>query len=146
MTLAIGHWEDGVVVIDCVRERPSPFSPLAVVSEFAETMRRYWLHEATGDRYGAAFNKELFAQNGVAYEISSKTKADLYLDLLPRINSGLIRMPDNDVLVKQLLALERKTSGSGRDAIDHPRGQLDDVANVVAGVASLVREPIRMWQ
>ena len=145
MTLAIAHWEDGVVAIDCVREWPSPLSPGEVVKEVAETMRRYWLYETTGDRYAAAFNKELFAQNGVTYEISSKTKSDLYLDILPRINSGMIKFPDDDTLIQQLLSLERKTMGGGREAIEHPRGQLDDVANAVAGVASLVREPIRMF-
>jgi len=145
MTLAIGHWEDGVVIVDCVRERRSPLSPEGAVSEFAETIRRYGLNEATGDRYGAAFNIELFARHGVSYEISSMSKVDLYLDLVPRINSGMIKLLDDGALITQLLALERKTTGSGREAIDHPRGQLDDLANAVAGVASLVREPIRMF-
>ena len=57
----------------------------------------------------------------------------------------MIKLLDDAELITQLLALERKTTGNGREAIDHPRGQLDDLANAVAGVASLVREPIRMF-
>jgi hypothetical protein len=41
---------------------------------------------------------------------------------------------DNDRLVNQLCALERKVAGSGRDRIDHAPGSHDDVANSVAGV------------
>ena len=145
MTLAIAHWEDGVVVIDCLRERRSPCSPDAAVREFAETISRYRLHEATGDRYGASFFSELFAQNGVSYDISKKSKTDLYLDLVPRINSGKIELLDDHALVTQLLALERKPTTSGRESIDHPRGQLDDLANAVAGVATMNREPAKIF-
>jgi hypothetical protein len=34
--------------------------------------------------------------------------------------------------VRQLLSLERRAFRGGRDAIDHPRGGRDDVANAVA--------------
>ena len=36
-------------------------------------------------------------------------------------------------LVAQLLSLERRTGGSGKDMITHPRDGHDDVANAVAG-------------
>jgi hypothetical protein len=38
-TLAIAHDEDGRVILDCLRERCPPFSPEAVVTEFAETLK-----------------------------------------------------------------------------------------------------------
>ena len=45
MTMAIAHLEkrDGkrVLVLDVIRERLAPFSPEAVVTEFAETLKRY---------------------------------------------------------------------------------------------------------
>ena len=48
------------------------------------------------------------------------------------------RLPRNDRLVRQLTSLERTTArGSGRDNIDHPPGQHDDVSNCVAGSAVL---------
>jgi hypothetical protein len=42
---------------------------------------------------------------------------------------------DNDRLQRQLLSLERRTR-AGRDAIDHPRGAHDDLANAVAAATS----------
>jgi len=39
--------------------------------------------------------------------------------------------------VAQLCNLERKTARGGRDSIDHAPNAHDDVANVVAGVASI---------
>jgi hypothetical protein len=44
---------------------------------------------------------------------------------------------DDSRLVSQLLSLERRTGASGKDAIDHPRGLLDDLANAVAGALVL---------
>ena len=57
---------------------------------------------------------------------------------MPLLNSGRVVLPRNDRLIRQLTSLERTTArGSGRDNIDHPRGQHDDVANAVAGAAVL---------
>ena len=48
-----------------------------------------------------------------------------------------MRLLDNPRLVKQLVALERRTARGGKDSVDHPPGAHDDMANVVAGVASV---------
>lgn len=37
----------------------------------------------------------------------------------------------------QLLALERRVSRGGKDSIDHPPGQHDDLVNAIAGAANL---------
>jgi hypothetical protein len=57
--------------------------------------------------------------------------------LLPLLNSERIELPDNARMVSQLSNLERRTARGGKDSIDHPQGQHDDLANVVAGLASL---------
>jgi hypothetical protein len=49
-------------------------------------------------------------------------------------------MVDNPKLVNQLCNLERRTARSGKDSIDHPPGQHDDLCNAVAGLASLLTE------
>jgi len=41
-------------------------------------------------------------------------------------------------LISQLANLERKTARGGRDSIDHPIGQHDDVSNSVAGLAAII--------
>jgi hypothetical protein len=61
----------------------------------------------------------------------------LYQNFLPLLNSGRVTLPRNDRLVAQIVALERQVSRGGRDSIDHPRGGHDDLANAVAGAASI---------
>jgi len=67
MTLCIGHRQDDVVVIDAVRERKPPFSPDAVVDEFAGVLRAYRVSKVTGDRYGGEWPRERFRERDVGY-------------------------------------------------------------------------------
>jgi len=131
-------------VIDAIREQPAPFDPDATTQEFAGLLALYGLHSVRGDRYGGLWPRERFAKYGISYRVADKTKSELYQALLPRLNAGTIELPDNDRLIKQLLALERRTSRGGRDSIDHPsssgaRGR-DDVANAIAGCAYELRD------
>ena len=41
MTLAVGHRQDDVAIIDATRERKPPFSPEDVVEEFAALLKSY---------------------------------------------------------------------------------------------------------
>jgi hypothetical protein len=51
MTLAIAHKEGNTVILDMVRERRPPFSPEAVVEEFANALKNYRITTVAGDRY-----------------------------------------------------------------------------------------------
>ena len=73
----------------------------------------------------------------MTYVPSARTKAELYQAFVPLVNSGRVELLDNPRMKRQLLALERRTSRTGRDLIDHPPGQSDDLANAVAGVVVL---------
>lgn len=133
MTLAIGHKEGGIAILDVVRERRPPFSPEAVVSEFCDLLKRYRIAKVEGDRYAGEWPPEAFKRFGVTYNASARPKSDLYRDLLPRLNSGEVDLLDEQRLIAQLCGLERRTSRGGRDSIDHAPGSHDDVANAVAG-------------
>ena len=65
--------------------------------------------------------------------LRENSKSEIYVDLLPLINSGAVDLLDHDRLLLQLTSLERRTSRAGKDSIDHPPGAHDDVANAVAG-------------
>jgi hypothetical protein len=152
MTLCIAHNEPRrqVVVIDCVREIPPPFSPEAVVAQFAATLKTYRLRTCTGDRFAGEWPVEQFSKFGIRYEPAPKPKSDLYVDLLPLINSRRIDLLDNAKLLGQLCGLERRTARGGRDSIDHAPGSHDDLANAVAGAAVLAVGrstllPYRQW-
>jgi Terminase large subunit, T4likevirus-type, N-terminal len=138
MTLAIGHRQDDVVVIDAVRERRPPFSPDDVVAEFSALMKSYRITKVHGDRYAGEWPRERFRDRDIGYEPAEKPKSDLYRDLLPLINAKRLDLLDDKKLQAQLCGLERRTSRAGKDSIDHMPGSHDDVANAVAGCASLL--------
>ncbi len=137
MTMSIAHREDGLAVVDCVREVRPKFSPEVVVAEFAADVRRYGLSVATADRYGGSWVVESFLKVGVHVEPSERTKSQIYGDFIAPLNSGLIELPDLPRLHQQLLGLERKTARGGRDTIDHGPGDHDDIVNAVAGACVL---------
>jgi hypothetical protein len=137
--LAIGHAEHGrqMIVIDCVRETKPPFSPEAVVGEYARLLKNYNVNSITGDKYAGIWPVEQFAKFNIRYDQSAAPKSDLYRDTLPLINSRRIDLLDNPKLIAQLCGLERRTARSGRDSIDHAPGAHDDLINAVAGLAAI---------
>ena len=134
-TLAIGHRQESVAVIDAVREVRPPFSPESVVAEFAELLKSYRVSDVTGDRYGGEWPREQFRKCGVQYELSQRPKSDLYRDFLPLINSRQVELLDLPRGIAQLCSLERRTARGGRDSIHHAPGAHDDIANAIAGLA-----------
>jgi hypothetical protein len=134
MTLAMGHIEGKCAVIDAIRERKPPFAPESVVAEFAELCKRYRVTQVQGDRYAGEWPRDAFKRHGIDYLPAVKSKSDLYVEFLPRVNSGEVSLLEHPRLVAQLLRLERRTARGGKDSIDHVPGAQDDVANAVAGV------------
>jgi hypothetical protein len=136
-TLSIDHVEtdaSGVrrAVLDVVREAKSPFSPDAVVAEYAALLKSYGITRVIGDRYGGMWPRERFAAHGVEYVTADKTASDYYLELLPILNSGRAELLDHPRLVAQLTSLERSAARSGKENICHPPNAHDDVINAAA--------------
>jgi hypothetical protein len=142
MTLAIAHTGFSTVekpgtriIIDLIRERRAPFSPDDVCREFADTLKAYGISRVHGDKYAAEWPRERFRVHEIEYRVADKVKSELYLLLLPLLNSNRIELLDNQRLINQLTGLERRTSRAGKDTIDHVPGGQDDVGNAVAGAA-----------
>ena len=133
-TLAIAHFENKTAVLDLVRERQPPFSPEAVIEEYAGVLKKYRVTTAKGDRYAGEFPVEQFRKHGINFEPAERSKSELYGDLVAVINSRGCDLLDNSRLIGQLIGLERRTRNAGRDQIDHAPGAHDDLANAVAGV------------
>jgi hypothetical protein len=85
MTLCIAHNETirNTIVIDALREVRPPFSPEAVVSEFAAVLKSYWLSSVTGDRYAGEWPREQFSKFGVTYQPAARSKRSPALDQQP---------------------------------------------------------------
>lgn len=135
MTLAIGHCEGETAILDAVRERRPPFSPEDVVAEFSALLRTYNnLSDTRGDRYAGHWVIEAFEKRGIRYEHSERTASELYLEFLPLLNAGRVELLDHRRGLAQLIALERRTSRTGRDTVSHPPSGHDDIANVISAV------------
>jgi hypothetical protein len=134
MTLAIGHEQDGIAVLDAVREVRAPFKPSDVTAEFAALLKSYRLREVVGDKYAGAWPADAFLEHGIVYQAAEQPKSSIYLEFLPVLNGGAVELLDHPRLISQLCSLERRTARGGRDSIDHPPGGHDDIANAVAGV------------
>jgi len=134
--IAVSHAEGDRVILDLCRARKAPFNPSAVVEEFATLLKSYGLSEVRGDHYSAEWVASAFQQRGVVYRALEKPKSELYLEVLGPLNSERIELPDHKELLAQFAGLERRTSRSGRDTVDHRVGGHDDSCNAAA--ASLV--------
>jgi hypothetical protein len=138
MTMAIAHTEtphgqSRIIVLDAILERKPPFSPEAVVDEFAALLKQYRIYTITGDRYAGEFPRELFRKRGIVYVPSAKVPSDIYLELLPLVSSRSVDLLDDPKLITQLISLERRTARGGKDSVDHAPGAHDDIANSVTG-------------
>ena len=95
MTLAIAHREDDCAVLDAVREVRPPFSPEAVVAEFAQVLRTYYVTRVSGDRYAGEWCRERVRKASLEYDVCERSKSDLYRELLPALNSGRVELLDH---------------------------------------------------
>jgi len=136
-TKAIAHRDGDHVVLDVLRAWGPPFNPSGVIAESASLSKAYGLHTTSGDRYAPGFVLEGFRSQGVTYTPSPMDRSSLYLEILPLLNSGRVRLVDQPDLLRELRGLERRRGTAGRDRVDHAPGQHDDRANAVAGALVL---------
>jgi hypothetical protein len=133
---AIAHREGDEVVLDLAHEIKPPFNPQAAIAEAAGLFKNYRVTRAVGDKYAAGFVVEGFQRNGITYAYSERDRSAIYLECLPTLTSGRAKLLDNKRLITQFAQLERRTSSSGKDRVDHPGGGVggshDDLSNGVA--------------
>lgn len=132
-TLGIGHLEGSVFILDCLRANHPPFDPAQCAAEYAGVARDYGLAFLTGDAYAGRWVSDAFDKAGMPYRNSDQNKSALYLEMAPSFARGTVKIPEDPKLVRELRLLERRTSRSGRDSVDHPSNGSDDRANVLAG-------------
>jgi hypothetical protein len=115
---------------------------------FADALARYQCFEVFGDAYGREWVTSAFREHGISYVSPTRdgseaklSKSELFLEMLPTVNSRQCVLLHNDRLERQLCLLERSVMGaSGRERVDHPRGSHDDLANTAAGALVMARQ------
>ena len=135
MTMAIGHSDRGICVIDRIEARRPPFSPDIVAEDFAKILHDYRCHEVVGDRYATGWVESQFRKQGIVYRPSALSKSEIYVEAVPLFTMSKILLPKNAELEEEITGLERKTSSSGRDQIEAAPGFHDDISNSALGVA-----------
>lgn len=148
MALAIAHGEGtGYAVLDCLRERRPPFNPGVTIAEFSETLNTYNVQVVKGDRYAGIWPQAEWAKHGIVYEVSEQSKSEIYLALLPLLMSGRAELLDERRSIDQMCRLERRTVRAGRDTVDHPPKEHDDMSNVLAGALTMcaIDETRALW-
>lgn len=136
-TLAIAHLEGEQVITDGVwAERGDPAT---ITANYAGILKQYRIKRIMGDRYAAEWPRQEYRKHGITMEPSDLNRSDLYLELLPIIQTGRVEIPPDHKTVIQLASLERRTGRSGRDSIDHPPGGHEDRANAIAGACWMAK-------
>ena len=82
------------------------------MAEICGELKRFGLTLVHGDRYGADILAERFRDNGIGYRHSDKSKSDLYLELLPLLNSNQVELLEGQRLINQFANLERTSPGA----------------------------------
>jgi hypothetical protein len=142
--IAIAHKVGDDYIIDAVRGI-SKGDPQIVTKEYAELCRAYRIARVTGDNFSKDWVAGAWRALGFEYLQSRKVKAEIYLECVPLWRRGVVHMANVPALVRELRLLERQTHRSGKDTVNHPRNEHDDLANVVCGVlwrlAALAMQP-----
>ncbi|MGB6662330.1 MAG: hypothetical protein WBE90_25425 [Xanthobacteraceae bacterium] len=99
----------------------------------AELCKAYHVGEVVGDHFAGEWVASAWRETGVSYIKSDIAKSQIYLELIPLFARGLVRLPDDARLLRELRQLERRSHRSGRDTVDHPKHLNDDLINAAAG-------------
>ena len=121
LTIAIARADGTKAQLCRVTEWKAPYSPVDKAVEVAAMAREYEVSKVVGDNFSGGVWADLVRKQGTTYEATKRTRSDIYSEFLPLANSDLVELLDHDRTIKQLLALERRTSAAGQDSIDHPK-------------------------
>jgi hypothetical protein len=134
-TICIVHRDGDRIIADAIRGRRG--DPNAAVKEFAALAKQYGCRSITGDNYAKEWVAGGYRNAGLEYRRSRLVRSDLYLEGLPLFTRGLVSIPANAALLRELRLLERRTARSGKDSVDHGVGGHDDHANSLFGAMYL---------
>jgi hypothetical protein len=109
-----------------------------VTKEYADLCKQFKILDIVGDNYAKMWPQQAWNNTGMTYTVSDLTASELYAEAEPLFMRGLVALPDHPVLTRELRLLERRPGNLAREAIGHPRGSHDDLANATAGVLRIL--------
>jgi hypothetical protein len=140
--LSLGHVEGERIIIDYVHAWSPPFNASTVLAEACDVCRNYGVTELVSDRFSHGFVQAECQRNRMTWRPSELNKSQLYLNALPNLTSGRVRLLDQPRLLDEFALLERRPGSHGNhDKVDARCGRREDSANAVAGVILLLSGP-----
>jgi hypothetical protein len=137
-TACVLHRTGDRIVVDKLVEIRPPFSPNAAIAAVVQAVRPYSITSLISDRFAKDFVTDGLRGYGLAHHMSEHDRSSAYLSCLPWLTGCKVELPDPagspiaGRLISQLANLQRRTLGTGKDAVDHPRSGHDDLSNVFA--------------
>jgi hypothetical protein len=141
-TCAVAFKNGNTAVLAALAEKRGGDTESAV-RDFTELLSSHGVSRVYSDRYAANWVTDAFARHGIELITSPKNRSELYLELLPALRSRQVELLDIPKLRNQLQSLERHTTRSGKDSVDHPPGAHDDLANAAAGALVMIADADR---
>src|SRR6516164_8319890 len=137
-TLAIAH-RGPPHMLDVVREVRPRFVPAQVIADFAQLLKLYKITEIQGDKYAIGFHEAEWRTHGIKFTACKRTTSENYLQALPLLLAGRVRLVDNVILRNQLSSLERCASAGDRETVTHAQhaSARDDLACAACGAMVL---------
>lgn len=139
----IGHATDDGVVLDLIRrwtpEKGRPVDPAEVIPAIAKILKDYNVRVVYGDQYQFEALNKLALDAGFTIELvkfSATKKSSIYGNLQQLVNTKRLKLLDHPETLQELASLERRLTAGGGVQIGHPEGGHDDLATVVALMAS----------
>jgi hypothetical protein len=130
-TLCICHRDGERIIADAVRGRHG--DPHAAVLEYTALVKQHRCATIWGDNYAKEWVAGAYRAAGLVYRQSPLVRSDLYLEGQVLFTRGLVSIPPNTTLLRELRLLERRTARSGKDSVNHGVGGHDDYANALFG-------------
>jgi hypothetical protein len=130
-TFCVCHRDGERIVADAVRGLHG--NPHEAVLEFVALAKQHRIRSVVGDAYAAEWVAGAYRAAGLEYRKSPLTRSELYLEGRVMFARGLISIPDQPQLLREMRLLERRTARSGKDSVDHGVGGSDDYANSLFG-------------
>jgi Terminase large subunit, ATPase domain len=130
-TLTIGHLEGERFIADAVRGRHG--DPHAAALDFSYLTKQYHCRTIWGDNYSKEWCAGFYRAQNLEYRQSQLVRSALYLEGQVYFSRGLVSIPADPILMRELRLLERRVARSGKDSVNHGVGGHDDYANALFG-------------
>jgi hypothetical protein len=115
-----------------------PFNPRNAVQKFSTELKAWGVSRVIGDAYAGQTFRQDFESNSILYEVSPRSKSEIYEAFEPTLNAGEVELIDDAKLQEQLLTLVYRGS-----KITHQPGDHDDFANAACGAIALASGVLR---